>query len=149
MTDFPTHWVKLIKNRKFFLPGKDVKIHMVSVCKVAELIVKLIQTEHLNQRTYPALDKEPVSLTELVNVIYKHFYGKKYPGYMKLPVCLFRCAESLCKLLHSDSWATRFQLISGNWWYNERNAEKELEFIPGDTILEFKKYLDKMMETDK
>ena len=144
---FPSILIKLVKNKMFFLPGKDIRVHFVSVRKIAELVVKLIKAEQLNYRVYPAVDMNPVSLKKMVNLIYDHYYGKKYPPYMKLPVCVFNIAEFLSRIFKCDLWTTRFKLISRNWYYNGEIFEKELEFTPGDTILHFKNYLNEVKDT--
>ena len=114
---------------------------MVSVKKLAELFVLLISRKQLNFTVILGIDKKPITLRQVVDLIYIHFYGKPYPRYLQTPGFIFSLFLTASKYLQNEKWITRVRLISEDWFYQTVDLQKELDFQAVDTELEFKKYL--------
>ena len=139
---FPDKLIKLVKKKKLILPRNDVKIHLISVKKLAELFVILLKIKKINQRVFVAVDKDPISLKQLVDLIYEYYFGKLYPRYLYVPEFLFNLAIFISMIIRNETWSTRFKLISQNWFYLTKNSEVYIQ--PVDTKFGFKNYLQSL-----
>ena len=139
---FPCRLISLIRSRRIIMPKTDIRMHLVSVERLAQLFVALLTVEKLHTTIILGVDKEPISLRKLVDMIHRHFYCKPYPQYLYAPNTLFALAKSVSKVIKSDVWTTRFRLLTENWWYKAQDLSHELHFSASNTEQEFKMYLE-------
>ena len=139
---FPVTLINLVKTKRFLLLKKKIKIHLVSVKKLTELFVSLIKKDHINFDFILGIDRNPITLKSLVDLIYFHFHGKSYPRYLLLPNFIFFLGINICKIVQSDKWTTRLKLISNDWYYRSSRLEQDLNYQPTETEIEFKQYLN-------
>jgi nucleoside-diphosphate-sugar epimerase len=139
---FPTTLINMVKGRTFICPAKDIKIHLLDVFSLADLLSRIIKLNNLYQRVFIAADEVPVSLGELVDLIYFHFYNKKYPSLLKLPNILFRMLSNVFILLRNEKWLTRILLISKNWNYDISETTKAIQYVPAKTADSFLKHMN-------
>lgn len=144
---FPARLIELVKHRLFIMPKREVKIHLVSVKKVAELFALCVDKNNSRDPILLAIDKEPIALKKLADLIYHHFYGKPYPKSFQFPDFIFSCGKWLCKVTRNDTWNTRLKLISNDWYYRKLTIDNESDFEAEDTELGFIKHLNTL--TDK
>ena len=71
--------VNMVIKKKIILPKKDVFIHLLWVDSLAQSISNLVKTYDFNGKTYNIADKNPILLSELINMISTSFNNKEYP----------------------------------------------------------------------
>lgn len=134
---FPQTLVKLVQKRMLLVPFRDVKIHLADVAKVADMFYRLVTGPAISHRIFIAADEKPITLKEIANLIYRHFYGKDYPGFLRMPDLVYRSARVFFSAIHNDMWLTRIRLISESWYYDIRPAIDYLNFEPANTSTRF------------
>ncbi len=139
---FPSTLIKLVQNKLFLLPFKDIKIHLLDVISLAGLIYQILKTKEINQRIFIAADKTPISLKKLVDLIHYHFFNKKYPVTFRIPSIFFNTSLLFFRVVNNSKWCVRIMLLSRDWYY----SNKELKSLPGyqpvNTEKNFLKYLE-------
>lgn len=134
---FPRTLVKLIKRRMLLLPMEDIEIHLLDVNTMADLVITTMRSVQLHQKVFIAADAIPISLRALANKIYKHYYQREYPSFLKLPNNVFKALLYCLLFFHSEKWVTRIRLISNNWYYDINPTIMNLSFKPADTSESF------------
>jgi dihydroflavonol-4-reductase len=134
---FPSTLVKLVQKRLLILPSRETKIHLLDVDSLADVFVRILESEIIRGRIFIVGDKAAVSMRELVNAIYYASYGKQYPSFLKLPNSLIELMLMFFHLIKEDKWLVRLLLISRDWYYDISAATTELGFKPSDTISRF------------
>ena len=133
--------VTLVRKKLFLLPSEDIQIHLLSVASLVELITQMVAADNLRQRIFIAADQEPVSLRELVNLMYFYCRGVNYPGYLRIPKLAGKILLSASRLMGNEKWLTRLLLISKSWHYDIRNTIETFQFVPARTEESFPKSL--------
>ncbi len=139
---FPYTLVRLVDHHRLLLPCRPVNIHLTSVWLLVQVFEKLLVHPFEPGSAYIVADKTPVSLQELVDFIHQQLHGGVYPAYLKLPTGLFDLAGGMFKLLGSETWRTRFLLISRSWYYDIENTFNDLQIVPVATIPAFQTVVD-------
>ena len=132
-TGFPKSLASLVRKRMFLLPPNDVKIHLLSVSALSDLVTKMVDTESTGQRIFVVADEEPISLKELVHVIYFHYYKVSYPSFLKIPKPFIRFLVSAVQLSRNEKWLTRLLLISKSWRYDIHETIQAFQYVPART----------------
>jgi nucleoside-diphosphate-sugar epimerase len=130
---FPKTLVELVIKRVFLLPFKDIKIHLLDMCNLAELLSQMVKSDGLNQRVFIAADEAPISLKELVNLIHFHYNKSKYPSFLKLPTPIFKILSLFFKLSRNEKWLTRILLVSKSWHYDIDETMNAFQYVPTRT----------------
>lgn len=137
--------VKLVRSHMFPLISRDILIHLVSIKTIREFVRKAVQKEALEQDYIVNLaDKEPVYLTDLVDLIHKYFTGKPYPRILKISPFLFNLGIQLSKLLKQTSLQISLQLVSQPWYYDTSHLENLCDCTLKDSLKEVHELLKKM-----
>jgi len=140
-TGFPKILASLVRKRMLLLPSNDIKIHLLNVLAFSQLLIEMIKTESLNQRIYIVADAEPISLTELVNLIHFYYYKTEYPSWPKLPETLVRFLLKAFQFIQNEKWVTRMLLLSRNWYYDIHETLQAFRYVPVRTKDSFIKKL--------
>ena len=130
---FSKSLVTLVKKKMLLLPLTDVRIHLLNVSALAELLTKMIHVESSKQRIFIAADKEPVSLKELADSIYSHYYKMNYPRLLRLPTPFFEILSSTFQLTKNEKWLTRILLLSKSWYYDIKETIQMFQYVPVET----------------
>jgi len=139
---FPYRLVKMVRNRVLFLPFHDNRIHLLSVNSLSEMALRLLKTDRLHNRVFIAADEGPVVLRELVDLIHSYFFGRNYPGILKMPRAVFEVFQTVFRMTRNLEWLGRVQRISGDWCFDTRETDTLIQFQPANTQKEFKRYLN-------
>jgi len=138
---FPSTLVKMVRKRVFLLPVRDNRIHLVSVSSLAEMFLKILKVNRLHNRVFIVADEDPVVFRELVNLIHSYYFGRDYPGLLKMPNVVFEAFETISRVTHNKRWLGRIQRISKDWFFDTRETDALIGFHPANTQKEFLRYL--------
>jgi nucleoside-diphosphate-sugar epimerase len=138
---FPLKLVELIRKRFLPLTRKSSLIHLLDVKKLVDVFTRLLIVDDLNQRILIVADKEPILLRELADLVYSHYYGKKYLVPFTLPEFFLTALLFILKTCGSKKWLTRLRLISQSWYYDTKELASLSGFTLSDTKTEFVKFL--------
>lgn len=138
---FPATLVKLVKKRTLFLPFKNNKIHLLDVNNLADLFIKILEANNLKQRVFIAADNAPISLRELVDLIYSYYYKRKYPLFLRIPNTIFYLNQLIFQAFKNERWSARMQLVFNNWYYDTTETVSSIGFRLVDTKKRFFKFL--------
>jgi len=139
---FPTILVKLVKKRMLLLPFKDNKINLLDVNSLADLFIKILETNNLKHRVFIAADEAPISLRELVNLIHSYYYKRNYPSFLRMPNSIFYVNQLIFQAIKNEKWSARMQLIFKNWYYDTTETRFLIGFRSANTKKEFLTYLE-------
>jgi hypothetical protein len=131
-------------NKKIFInAASSVNINMVDVRTLAQAFINAGAMDVENGSAFNICDRSPTVLKDLVNFIARHLIGSDYPKMMTLPTFAFRVGEFVSnRILKSEVWKTRFQLISRSWYYDPFPAMQALAIEAKETIPNFKYVID-------
>jgi len=135
---FPFTLTKLIDNNLMYLPDKEIMIHLTSVELLSQAFARLIESNFTPGTAYNIADKKPVKLRELVDFISNELKGKEFPKKKIINNKFFQYGESISRILKSETWISRFELISKSWFYDTNNSYSELSLKQIETIPNFK-----------
>jgi dihydroflavonol-4-reductase len=141
-TGFPYKLTGLVRKRLLLLPLRENKIHLISVNRVADVIVRILLSDQTNKRIFLLADESPVSLKELADLTHFYYYGKKYPFFLRLPSFVYGLMLTLADALHNEKWTTRINLISKDWYYDPSETSTFLELNATDTKKEIVTFLE-------
>ncbi len=136
---FPSTLIRLVENKRLFIPAHDVWVHLLDVDTLADIFLRLLTRTDLEQRVFIAADKHPVLLKELTDLIYENRFGRQYPSFMKLPGIVFSGLGVLCRLAGSEKWYTRVRLISESRYYDITDTVNVMKIEPAETRSAFLK----------
>ncbi|MFZ0389377.1 MAG: SDR family oxidoreductase, partial [Calditrichia bacterium] len=139
---FPFTLVKLIDKNLFFMPDRQVTIHLTNVSIIAQCIIQLLKGEVTPGKKFILADQQPVQLARLAEFIKHELRGKKSGTIMKLPGKLFDAAIWLSDLFNNEAWRIRFQLISRSWYYDINSIYQELNLPQSETIPAFRSVIN-------
>ncbi len=117
-------------------------VHLVSVEKLAKLFFLIIAQGKMNPRIIFGIDKNPIRLKQLADIIHDYFHKRSYPKMLQVSNQFYLIAIRVCELLQNEKWKTRFQLLSTDWYYKTDQHEDAPVFQMADTEVEFKNYLE-------
>ena len=138
---FPITLVKLVKKRVLVLPLKNNKIHLLDVNNLADLFIKILKANNLKHRVLIAADSAPISLRELVNLIYTYYYKKSYPSFLRMPSFIFYVTQLFFQAVKNEKWSARMQLMFKNWYYDTSETYTSIGLSAIDTKKGFFNYL--------
>ncbi len=133
--------IKLARKKMLILTRQETMVHLVSVEKLANLFFLLIAQGKQNPRIIFGIDKKPIKLKQLADIIHDHFHQKSYPDMLRVPNPFFLIAIRFCELFQNEKWKARFQLLSTDWYYKKDKNEGAPELEMADTEKDFKHYL--------
>jgi nucleoside-diphosphate-sugar epimerase len=110
--------VNLVKHKKFPLNWRPVNIHLLNIETFVSLILELVTNSITVNHCLVVADRSPVLLSELVNVIYNHYYSANYPGYLKIPGIFYDLMKASAVLLKMSKLETSLRLVSESWYYD-------------------------------
>jgi nucleoside-diphosphate-sugar epimerase len=140
---FPYSLIKLIDSKMFIHCTRDVKIHLGDVQVLVEAFIRAAEVNVPSGSAYIVADREPVHLRALVDLINHHLKNQSYPQWKKLPGVAFDLASfTFDKLVKSDLWKARFQLISKSWYYDIGPTQRDLKITLADTLDRFSYVVD-------
>jgi len=141
---FPFTLTRLVSQGLMVLPNEQIVVHLTNVETIAELVSKMCKEKFTDSDIYLVADTEPVVFRDLVNFIYHQLTGKQeYPKIKTLPKCCFSSGEiGAKKVLHSELWTSRFQLISNSWYYDVTSTYKGYKLKQYHTIPDFQVVTD-------
>ena len=140
-TGFPFKLVKMVRRRVLLLPFRDNRIHLVSVSSLANMFLRLLKADTIQNRVCIAADEGPVLLRDLVDLIHSFYFGKGYPQFLKMPNFLFGAFETASRVTRNRLWVGRLQRISRDWFFDTRATDSLIGLQPGNTQQEFLRYL--------
>lgn len=130
---FPKTLVELVRKKMLLLPHEDIKIHLLDVESLADLLWQVLKSHDIKGRCFIVADKDPISLRELVNLVYQRYQGRDYPKCLKIPKAVSTLLLLVFRVSRREKWITRILLISRSWYYDISHSIKELSFVPSDT----------------
>jgi len=140
---FPYSLVRLVDRGLYVGCASDVRVHMGDVETLVEAFMRAGEAKVPPGTTYVVGDREPVSLQVLVDDISRRLRGRPYPKWKKLPQPVFDLASfALGRVVRSDVWHTRLQLISQSWCYDVEPIQRELGLVLADTRERFGRVVD-------
>ncbi len=132
----------LVRKRLFPLIRSNVKIHLLDVRTLARAIPILMDAGD-REIIINIADKQPVFLKELVDYIHQYFYGRKYPGWKRVPAMVFTAGKVATQVAHLKSVHTSLRLLSESWYYDTSHME-HYKIPQGDTLNGILHYLKKV-----
>ncbi len=114
---FPFQLVKLISQNRFPLITKRIWIHLCHVDTITAAFIWLLRNNFRPGLSLNVADREPVELANLVNFISREVHGDAYGKRFRVDMIFFHWGELLARLVRSELWTSRFQLISRSWFY--------------------------------
>jgi len=142
---FPSTLVRMVKKRVLLVPLRDNRIHLVSVSSLAEMFLRILNSEGLHNRVFIVGDEDPVVLRELVDLIYSFYFGKDYPCFFKMPNMIFDAFIAFLCATHNTRWLGKVQRISGDWFFDTSETDPLIGFQPANTKKEFLRYLQSLL----
>ncbi len=127
---FSATLIKLVRKRWLFLPKYPSRIHLLDVKSLAELFCTLLAQHTPHTKIMAMADESPILLSDLANLISRFYFGKDYPSRCRISPHLFTAIEETFRLVGSEKWTTRIQLISKDWFYDVN----PIQSIPGVQI---------------
>ncbi len=126
--------ISMVVNKKFILPSRTVKLHLLNVNSFATLVSDMIETEIWAGKIFHIADQDPVTLRELVNKISNIKSNHDYPGIYKVPGIVYRMSTLMLTILGLQKINTSIKLISRDWYYDISKTVDELNYAPSDTL---------------
>ena len=71
--------INMVKNHSFVLIRDNIEIHLLDVFTVGHIIQQLMEKNRQTHKILNVCDAKPVALSNLVDLINRHFKNKKYP----------------------------------------------------------------------
>ena len=133
--------IQLIRHGHFPLSSKPFSIHLLHVQALSRLVMKILEENNFNNKTYIIADKKPLLFQELV----KHISRETKGGYYAVPSAVFSLGRGLLSLLSVKGLHTSVQLISAPWTYDISETITDLDYVPDDTIVSVSKYIKEYM----
>lgn len=130
---FPKTLVELVRKKMLLLPHNDIKIHLLNVESLAGLLGQVLKSHDVKGRCFIVADKNPISLRELVNLVYQRYQGRDYPMFLKIPKAFSSLLLLAFRVSGREKWITRILLISRSWYYDISHTVKEFSFVPSET----------------
>lgn len=115
---FPFQLVKMVAGYKFLLIKKRVWLHLCHIDALVAAFTWAITHDFPAGLSINVADREPVQLSALVDFISRQLHNKNYPRTLSLDRIFFSMGEKLARLLKSELWISRFELISQSWFYD-------------------------------
>jgi len=138
---FPFTLIRMAKKKGLVLPARDNRIHLVSAGSLAEMFLRVLKVDGLLNRVFIVADEGPVALRGLINLIYRFYFGKDYPRFLRMPNVLFEILRAGFGIIHNERWLGRVQRISKDWFFDTRETDALIGFHPANTRKGFLKYL--------
>ena len=85
---FPYRLIRTVKRRLLFIRSRASRIHLVSASLPAEMFIKVLKIDRLQDRVFIAADEGPVVLRNLASLIYSFYFTRNYPRFLRLPSVL-------------------------------------------------------------
>ena len=120
---FLVKMISMVRKRVFPLMSSQVLIHLLDVNSFGELMVLAVRKKLDDYHIVNVADKNPVQLSQLVDVIHSHFFEKPYPRYMRTPQFFHRFSEWATQVLKMRGAHISVKLISNDWYYDTSNLE--------------------------
>ena len=142
---FPYQLVKLVAGYRFPLVKKKVWIHLCHIEALVAAFKWALDHDFKAGLTINVADREPVQLAALVDFISRQTHKRNYPRWLSLDQRFFKWGEDLARVLGSELFISRFQLISQSWFYDVQDyyALMELEhYKPHFTIPQLQTVID-------
>ncbi len=139
---FPYTLCKLIDKKILVYPDQPIRIHMTHIDLITEAFVKALESECLSGKEWIIADDKPVIFENLIQFIADKLHHKAYPDNRKIDPFFFETGERISRLINSELWVSRFELISKNWYYDVKDAYEDLKLKKYETIPMFKKTID-------
>jgi nucleoside-diphosphate-sugar epimerase len=136
---FPQTLVKLIHKKLLFLPKKELFIQMANVEALAEVFKSLLTNGFTSGSIWNVADREKVSFRELADFIYQRLNNTKkgYPKSRFISMWVFKLFTKLAKLIKSEKWALRFELLSNSWYFDVERTYTDFKLREYKTIPDF------------
>lgn len=139
---FPYTLCKLVDKKLMLLPHKDVYIHLTNVHELAKAFAHSLDPDIPNASKFIIADKNPVKLSELVDLISLNIHNKAYPKSRVIPSIFFKLATNIAKFFKSEIFISRFELISQSWFYDVENSYNILSIDAKDSLKCFTEVVD-------
>ncbi len=114
---FPSTFVRLVRRGLLPLSTRRNLIHLLDVDFLAEVFLKLLTVKDVKQRVFVVADKDPISVSELADLINSYYHGKPYDSFLKIPGILCDTLLSVFQAIGSNKWSARGQLLFKDWYY--------------------------------
>lgn len=138
---FLVRLVNLVKNKKFPLSHRPVSIHLLNIETFKTLVLFLVQNNIKVNDPLIVADQSPILLSNLVNVIYNHYYSADYPGYLTVPGVFYDLMKKVIVLFKMSKLETSLRLVSESWYYDTSALTKTLPVELSDTLQNIQSYL--------
>ncbi len=135
---FPYTLTKLIDKKLLFLSKQKIKIHLTNIDFLSDVFTQLAKYQISSGRSYIVADAKPVEIHELADFINNEINNTDYPKYKNINRKFFRLGESISRLLGSELWTSRFELISRDWFYKIDDVQNDFDLKLPNTIPAFK-----------
>lgn len=143
---FPYTLCKLVDKKMMLLPSHEVKIHLTNVHSLASAFSYFVENKLGSGQKYIIADRNPVVLNDLVQLISQKIHNKAYPSNRLVPAKLFSLSRSVSKILKSELFVSRFELISQSWYYNVEKSYQDIPLNPTETLENFTEVIDWYLE---
>jgi hypothetical protein len=98
-------------------------------------------------KAYNIADVEPVQLKDLVNFISRQIRNTNYPKLLTVDSHILAIGENLARLVKSELYISRFELISHSWFYAVSEAYIDLDLPTHYTIPGFKTVIEEYKQS--
>ena len=115
---FPYQLVKLIDRYQFLVIKKRIWIHLCHIDALTAAFTWALTHDWKPGLAFNVADREPVQLNALVDFISRQLHKKNYPKWLSLDRGFFSLGVRLARLLKSELFVSRFELISQSWFYD-------------------------------
>lgn len=139
-TGFIPRMIRFVQKKRLFLPKANVNIHLLSVQRLARLIVQVLALDLFNGGVYHVADRQPVEIHALADLIARYAGG----GYRTMPRSFFAWAARFFTLLGRADLTTGVRLLSESWYYDISQTVEDLLYEPGETFAHLKTLLENM-----
>lgn len=140
---FPLTLIKLTRQGRLPLPGRETLVHLLAVGSLVELFTLLLEYQG-RKRIFIAADSAPIPLRELVDLIALYYHNVPYSAPVTIPEHIATLMIWIAGIVHSSSWKTRLQLLCSSWYYSIDSLEELPGFRPKNTQEQFLRFLQVM-----
>ena len=140
---FPVSLIRLVDSGRFVHCSRDIEIHLGDVQVLTQALIRAAGADTPSGTAYVVADREPVRLRALVDLINYRLRDRPYPRWKALPGAAFDLAAFASdRLIKSEAWKVRFQLISKSWYYDTVTTQRDLGIELADTLQRFGPLVD-------
>lgn len=146
---FPYQLIRMVSGMRFPLINKHIWIHLCHIDALVQAFIWCLESDFQTGMAWNVADRESIQLSALVNFISRQLHKKNYPGYLTFDRFIFSAGEAVSRLIKSELFISRFELISKSWFYDVQDYYREMDLLarkPHYTIPDIQITIDDFLE---